>query len=78
MIFRNTLQGLGYSFHAILSGIGELIGRSMGGLLAVEWFGFTAICYANPLAWFLALCYCVFMVTLVLKKKTSIHNSVQA
>lgn len=70
MIFRNTLQGLGYSLHAILSGIGELIGRSMGGLLAVEFFGFTAICYANPLAWFLALCYCICMVIFVLRKST--------
>ena len=70
MVFRNTLQGLGYSTYAIISGIGELIGRSMGGILAVEFFGFTAICYANPLAWFLALCYCVLMVNLVLRKKT--------
>lgn len=62
MIFRNVLQGLGYSMHAILSGVGELIGRSMGGWLAVQFFGFTAICYANPLAWGLALLYCITMV----------------
>ena len=36
MIFRNTLQGLGYSVQAIISGVGELIGRSLGGLLAVK------------------------------------------
>lgn len=36
MIFRNTLQGLGYSVLAIVSGVGELIGRSLGGVLAVK------------------------------------------
>lgn len=68
MIFRNVLQGLGYSIQAILSGIGELIGRSIGGWLAVSFFGYTAICYSNPLAWALALFYCVWMVTRILKK----------
>ena len=29
MIFRNTLQGLGYSMQAVISGIGELVGRSL-------------------------------------------------
>lgn len=68
MIFRNVLQGLGYSIQAILSGIGELIGRSIGGWLAVSFFGYTAICYSNPLAWALALFYCVWMVTRILKR----------
>ena len=69
MIFRNVLQGLGYSMHAILSGIGELLGRSFGGWLAVGGgFGFAAICYANPLAWGFALVYCVVMVTVILRK----------
>lgn len=62
MIFRNTLQGLGYSFHAILSGVGELIGRSAGGWIAVAMTSYTMICFTNPLAWGLALIYCVVMV----------------
>lgn len=69
MIFRNTLQGMGYSVHAVLSGVGELIGRSIGGLLAVSGVGFIAICYANPLAWGLALLYCTIMVFYFLKKR---------
>lgn len=74
MIFRNTLQGLGYSVHAIVSGIGELFGRSFGGWLAVHFFGFTAICYANPLAWGLALCYCIVMVVFILHRKMRASN----
>ena len=69
MIFRNTLQGLGYSVQAVISGVGELIGRSLGGWLAVNSLGYFGICISNPLAWALALCYCVFMVTRVLKKE---------
>ncbi len=68
MIMRNTLQGLGYSLQAIVSGIGELIGRSLGGFLAVEYFGFAGICFANPLAWGLALCYCTVMVAYYIRR----------
>lgn len=69
MIMRNTLQGLGYSMQAIVSGIGELLGRSLGGWLAVYAFGFTAICLSNPLAWLFALIYCTVMVRYYLNQK---------
>ena len=70
MIFRNTLQGLGYSVHAIISGVGELIGRSLGGLLAVKTgLGYVGICLSNPFAWGLAMLYCMFMVRRVLKRE---------
>lgn len=69
MIMRNTLQGLGYSMQAIVSGIGELIGRSLGGWLAVQFFGFTAICFSNPMAWLFALIYCMIMVKYYLKRQ---------
>ena len=68
MIIRNTLQGLGYSLQAIISGVGELIGRSLGGLLAVFFFGFTAICVSNPMAWLFALIYCSVIVRQYLEK----------
>ena len=70
MIFRNTLQGLGYSVQAIVSGVGELIGRSLGGLLAVKTgLGYVGICLSNPFAWGLAMLYCMFMVRRVLKRE---------
>ena len=70
MIFRNTLQGLGYSVQAIISGVGELIGRSLGGLLAVKTgLGYVGICLSNPFAWGLAMLYCMFMVRWVLKRE---------
>ena len=69
MVFRNTLQGMGYSVQAVISGVGELIGRTVGGWLAVHSLGYFGICISNPLAWGFALCYCVFMVTRILRKE---------
>ena len=67
MILRNTLQGMGHSVQAIISGFGELLGRTIGAVLAGS-LGFLAICYANPLAWACALAYCTFMVTRHLRR----------
>lgn len=79
MIMRNVLQGLGYSMQAVISGAGELIGRSLGSWLAISSLGFTAICYANPLAWSFALFYCMIMVWQHIKKlnKQLEHNGKQ-
>ena len=71
MIFRNTLQGLGYSVLAVVSGVGELIGRSLGGVLAVKTgLGYLGICLSNPFAWGLAMFYCLFMVCRILRRET--------
>lgn len=48
MIMRNTLQGMGYSVHVALSGVGKLLGWAW---LVAEHFAFAAICLANPFAW---------------------------
>ena len=69
MIMRNTLQGMGYSLHAVLSGVGELLGRALGGWLAVKSLGFLGICLANPFAWALAFFYCSILVTHYLRKR---------
>ena len=72
MIFRNTLQGMGYSLHAVLSGVGELLGRALGSALAVATpLGFVGVCLANPLAWGLALCYCIGMTTHFFRRRES-------
>ncbi len=77
MIMRNTLQGLGYSLQAIVSGVGELIGRSLGGVFAVWGLGFFGICISNPLAWGLALIYCTIMVWYYLFRKSPEKNNKQ-
>lgn len=67
MVFRNVLQGMGHSLQSVLSGAGELLGRALGGAVAIRLSSFTAICFTNPLAWGFALCYCVVMVTRALR-----------
>lgn len=69
MILRNTLQGMGYSLHAVLSGVGELIGRAVCGWAAVSSSSFLGICLANPAAWVLALAYCTGMTIHFLKQR---------
>lgn len=71
MIMRNTLQGMGYSAHAVFSGFCELAGRALGSVLSIARFGFTGICFASPMAWGTALVYCSFMVSRFLKKRLS-------
>ena len=61
----------GQVLHFGLNGVGELIGRALCGWLAVHSLGYFGICIANPIAWGLALLYCVFMVTRVLKKENA-------
>ena len=50
-IFRNSLQGLGYSREAMLAGVFELIGRVIVASFLVGRYGFTAACFASPAAW---------------------------
>lgn len=54
-IYRNTLQGLGYSLLPMLAGVCELVARSAVAFCLVGTFGFHAICFANPAAWFAAV-----------------------
>ena len=77
MVFRNTLQGMGYSLHAVLSGVGELAGRAVGSALAVASLGFAGICLANPIAWGLALGYCVVMVRHYLRRREAARAAFQ-
>lgn len=69
MVFRHSLQGLGYSLQAVLGGVGELFGRALGGALAVgTGLGFVAVCYANPLAWVLSMVYCATLLFYYLRR----------
>ncbi|MGN1408941.1 MAG: MATE family efflux transporter [Eubacteriales bacterium] len=53
-VCRFSLQGLEYGFTAMFAGVFEMVARSVMALWAVGYFGFNAICYANPAAWFAA------------------------
>ena len=54
LVFRNSLQGLGFSNSAMLAGLAELVGRAIVAFGLVGSFGFAAVCIANPVAWLFA------------------------
>lgn len=53
-VFRNTLQGLGFTYANTIAGAGEFFGRLAVALVLTPYIGFNAICYAGPVAWLLA------------------------
>ena len=65
-VFRNILQGSGYSFWPMMGGVVELICRAIAANFAVRSNNFTSICYANASTWlvtglFLFGCYLAIM-----------------
>lgn len=68
MIFRNTVQGMGYGSSTLVSSAMEIIGRSLAGLLAVYFNNFTMACISAPLAWMLAMIYCGILCIHFLRK----------
>lgn len=53
-IIRFLIQGMGFSKFAILAGVFEMAARMIAGFILVPMFGFTAACFANPIAWVFA------------------------
>lgn len=53
-ILRYTIQGAGYTNLAMLSGVSEMIARTLVSLYAVPVWGFIAVCFGDPSAWIAA------------------------
>lgn len=53
-IVRFMIQGLGYSKFAVLAGVCEMAARSVVGFCFVPIFGYSAVCFASPIAWIAA------------------------
>ena len=53
-LFRNGLQGMGFSRQAMLAGLSELVARALVAFGFVGRLGFHAVCFANPAAWLAA------------------------
>ena len=58
-IVRFTIQGLGFSQFAILSGILEMVARTIAAFGLVPFFGYIGVCLADPLAWIFADCFLI-------------------
>lgn len=78
-IFRNSLQGLGYSFTAMTAGIFELVARGVAGYGFVRRFGYPAVCFANPAAWLSADLFLVPAYIVLMKKlRRKLENKSEA
>lgn len=65
---RNTLQGVGFSKIAMLSGLFELVARSVMGLFVVPKFGYDAVCLAHPSAWVMADLILIVLYSILMKR----------
>ena len=80
-LLRMTLQGLGYSPIVVIAGVLEMFARAGVAVGLVPFFGFTAVCIANPAAWiaadiFLAPTYIICMRRLEKKQAEKELNKV--
>lgn len=50
-ILRYSIQGVGYTTLAMLSGVSEMIARILVSVFAVPAFGYIAVCFGDPTAW---------------------------
>lgn len=53
-VVRFMIQGMGFSGFAVFAGVFEMIARALIGIVFVPVFGYTAACFASPLAWVFA------------------------
>lgn len=58
LVFRNTIQGLGYSIFAMIAGVTEMFARALCGIFIVSNFGFIGAMLSGPVAWLFA---CLFL-----------------
>ena len=76
LIYRNSIQGLGHSRVAMLSGIMELIGRAFVAFVLVRLFGFDGACFANPTAWLCAVMLLLPLYFKILRVAEAEHKSI--
>ncbi|MDE7296761.1 MAG: MATE family efflux transporter [Clostridia bacterium] len=73
-IYRNALQGIGKSTLAMMGGVVELGSRVLTAFVFVKIWGFTGVCFSNPIAWvacdvFLMIAYYIVMHAIKKKEK---------
>ena len=73
-VFRNGLQGMGFSKQAMGAGLAELIARVLVAFGFVGRFGFQAVCMANPTAWLFADLLLLSLYRVEMKKLEALHG----
>jgi Na+-driven multidrug efflux pump len=68
MVFRYTVQGLGYTFLSVFSGAIEMIARILMSVLLVPRFGYLAICLTDEAAWICAAVYSAVIYAVTMRR----------
>ena len=68
-IFRNAMQGCGYSILPMMGGVVELISRCILAVVATKLVSYEGVCMANAAAWFSAGVFLMFAYLHMLKKR---------
>ena len=76
IIYRYTIQGLGFSGLAMFAGVAEMIARAMVGFWFVPLWGYFAACIANPVAWFFA-CFFLIPAYFVVRRKLQKEKDIE-
>lgn len=71
-IYRNALQGMGYTFVPMMAGVYELLARTIVSFTLPLVIGYTGVCLAGPMAWIAAS---VPLIITFYKKINTIDNS---
>lgn len=75
MVFRYTVQGLGYTFLAVFSGAIEMAARILMSVFLVSQYGYIIICLTDEAAWICAAVYSGIIYTVVIRKTESLFSA---
>lgn len=73
-VYRNSLQGMGYSVTTLLGSAIELVSRIILSIYAVKNASYAGVCYANATAWMSAAVLLFICYEVVIVKKLSSSN----
>ena len=71
-IYRNALQGMGYTLVPMLAGVCELLARTVVAFTLPLFLGYFGVCLAGPMAWIAA---CIPLILDYIKKINTLSES---
>lgn len=73
-IFKNIIQGLGYSTIALLGGLGEMLAKILTAFFIIPVFGYAGLCSSNPVSWILSDLFLIPAFFVIMSKKFAKRN----
>lgn len=79
-VYRNSLQGMGFSSSAMLAGAAELAARAIAAFCLTAPLGYAGVCMGPPLAWIFADCILLplyFIKTRQVQRRMAVYDAYQ-